>query len=80
MPYLGLNVPNHKQSPDTIAEMQRATGVSAQEMAVPCPGLDRVRKKLYLASRRETTFVEDMAYSLFGIFNVAILVIVVQIS
>ena len=75
VPYLGLNVPNHKQSSDIIAEMQRATGVSAQEMAMLRPGLDRVREKLYLASRRETTLVEDMAYSLFGIFNVAIPVI-----
>ena len=33
------------------------------------------RQKLYLASRRETTREEDMAYSLFGIFNVALPVI-----
>jgi len=31
-----------------------------------------VREKLYLASRRQTTREEDIAYSLFGIFNVAI--------
>jgi len=39
------------------------------------PGLEGAREKLYLASRRETTREEDMAYSLFGIFNVAIPVI-----
>ena len=55
--------------------MQQATEVSAQEMGALCPGLDRVHEKLYLASRRETTLVEDIAYSLFGIFNVAIPVI-----
>ena len=41
-------------------------------MAVLRPGLDRVREKLYLASVRQTTLVEDAAYSLFGISNVAI--------
>jgi len=74
-PYLGLTSFNHKESPDIISEMQQATGVSAQDIAVLRPGLVRVREKLYLASRRETTLVEDIAYSLFGIFNVAIPVI-----
>ena len=71
-PYLGLTLFNHKESPDIISEMHQATGVSALETAVLRPGLGRVREKLYLASRRETTLVEDIAYSLFGIFNVAI--------
>lgn len=71
-PYLGLTLSNHKQSRVVVSEMEDATRVSAQEMAVLRPGLDRVREKLYLASRRETTLVEDAAYSLFGIFNVAI--------
>ena len=75
VPYLGLNVPNHKQSSNAIAEMQWATGVSAQEMAVLRPGLDRVREMLYLATRRETTLMENMAYSLFWILNIAIPVI-----
>ena len=74
-PYLGLTLSNHKLSPAIISEMQQATEVSAQEMGALCPGLDRVHEKLYLASRRETTLVEDIAYSLFGIFNVAIPVI-----
>lgn len=71
-PYLGLTLSNHKESPVIISEMQQATGVSAKDMAVLRPGLDRVREKLYLASARQTTLVEDAAYSLFGIFNVAI--------
>ncbi|KAF8555339.1 WD40 repeat-like protein [Imleria badia] len=74
-PYLGLTLSNHKDSPDIISEMQQATGVSAQELAVLGPGLDRVREKLYFASKRQTTLVEDVAYSLLGIFNVAIPVI-----
>ena len=43
-----------------------------QELSTLQPGLDRVREKLYLASVRQTTHEEDIAYLLFGIFNVAI--------
>ncbi|KAF8546011.1 hypothetical protein OG21DRAFT_1398799, partial [Imleria badia] len=74
-PYLGLTLSNHKGSPVIISEMQQATGVTALELSVLRPGLDRVREKLYLASTRQTTLVEDIAYSLLGIFNVAIPVI-----
>ncbi|KAG8214228.1 hypothetical protein J3R82DRAFT_11026 [Butyriboletus roseoflavus] len=74
-PYLGLTLSNHKESPSIISEMQQATGVSAQQLAVFHPGLDSVREKLYLASLRQTTLPEDIAYSLLGIFNVAIPVI-----
>ena len=34
------------------------------------PGLTSIREKLCLASTRETTYVEDAAYSLLGIFSV----------
>ncbi|KAN0091421.1 hypothetical protein V8E55_004987 [Tylopilus felleus] len=74
-PYLGLNIFNHKESPIILSEMERAMKFAAQELATLQPGLDRAREKLYLASRRETTREEDMAYSLFGIFNVALPVI-----
>ena len=74
-PYLGLDMFNHKQSPVIISEMQQATGGSVQDITVLRPGLDRVREKLYLASMRHTTLVEDIAYSLLGIFNAAIPVI-----
>ena len=74
-PYLGLNIFNHKKDPGIIREMQQAAGALTQELAVLCPGLDRVREKLYLASRHRTTLVEDIAYSLLGIFNVSIPVI-----
>ncbi|KAF8555338.1 hypothetical protein OG21DRAFT_922733 [Imleria badia] len=74
-PYLGLDKFNHKESPVIISEMQQATGGSVQDITVLRPGLDRVREKLYLASMRQTTLVEDIAYSLLGIFNAAIPVI-----
>ena len=74
-PYLGLEIFNHKEDPGIIQEMQQAAGALTRELSVLRPGLDRVREKLYLASRRRTTLVEDIAYSLLGIFNVSIPVI-----
>ncbi|KAI9571632.1 hypothetical protein HD554DRAFT_2186546 [Boletus coccyginus] len=74
-PYLGLDIFNHKESPIILLEMEQAMNFATQELATLQPGLDRAREKLYLASRRETTREEDMAYSLFGIFNIAIPII-----
>ena len=74
-PYLGLDALNHKESPTILLEMERAMNLATQELATLRPGLDRVREKLYLASARQTTREEDIAYSLFGIFNIAIPVI-----
>jgi hypothetical protein len=74
-PYLGLDLFNHKESPRILSEMERAMNFATQELATLRPGLDRAREKLYLASMRQTTREEDIAYSLFGIFNVAIPVI-----
>ena len=74
-PYLGLDVLNHKESPLILSEMERAMNFATQELAVLQPGLEMAREKLYLASMRQTTREEDIAYSLFGIFNVAIPVI-----
>ena len=75
IPYLDLDMFNHRESPAIVSEMQQATGVAVQELVALRPGLDRVREKLYLASTRQTTLVEDAAYSLFGIFDAAITVI-----
>ena len=71
-PYLGLGIFNHKESPTILLEMERATNFATQELATLRPGLGRVREKLYLASMRQTTREEDIAYSLFGIFSIAI--------
>jgi len=71
-PYLDLDIPNHKESPEIIEEMEEATTVSAQALKDLRPGLGGIREKLCLASRRETTHVEDAAYSLLGIFSVSL--------
>ncbi|KAI9566208.1 hypothetical protein HD554DRAFT_1206209 [Boletus coccyginus] len=74
-PYLNLDIPNHKESPEIIAEMEEATGVLAQALMALRPGLDDIREKLRLASTRRTTRVEDAAYSLLGIFFMSLPVV-----
>ena len=69
--YPSLEIFNHKESPDIISEMEQATGVSAQQLMALRPGLSSIREKLRLASTRQTTLVEDTAYSLLGILSVA---------
>ncbi|KAF8552354.1 hypothetical protein OG21DRAFT_150336 [Imleria badia] len=71
-PYLNLVIPNHKDSPEIISEMEEATGVSARALMALRPGLDDIREKLRLASTRQTTRVEDAAYSLLGIFSMSL--------
>ena len=68
--YMNLDIPNHKESPEVLSEMEEATGISARALMALRPGLDDIREKLCLASRRETTLVEDAAYSLLGIFSI----------
>ncbi|KAF8555063.1 TPR-like protein [Imleria badia] len=70
-PYLNLDTFNHKESPEIISEMETATGVSAQQLTSLRPGLSSIRDKLRLASTRQTTMIEDVAYSLLGIFSVS---------
>ena len=71
-PYLDLDIPNHKESPEIISEMEEATGVSARALMALRPGLDDIQEKLRLVSTRQTTRVEDSAYSLLGIFSMSI--------
>ena len=71
-PYLDLDIPNHKESPEIISEMEEATRVSARALMALRPGLDDIWEKLRLASKRQTTRVEDAAYSLLGIFSMSL--------
>ena len=73
--YMNLDVPNHKESPEIILEIEEATGVSARALMALRPGLDDIREKLCPASGRETTLVEDAAYSLLGIFSTSLPVV-----
>ena len=71
-PYLGLDIYNHKESPEIISEMEQATGISAQALMALRPGLDDIREKLRLASTRQTTLEEDVAYALLGLFSISL--------
>lgn len=73
--YMGLDIPNHKDSPEIISEMEEATGVSARTLMELRPGRNNIREKLRLASTREMTRVEDAAYSLLGIFSISLSVV-----
>ena len=74
-PYLGLDIYNHKDSPEIIEEMEEVTGISAKALVALRPGLGDIRKKLRLASTRQATRVEDAAYSLLGIFSLSLPVV-----
>jgi len=63
---------NHKDSPAIMAEMARATGTDVHVLLSLRPGPDNVRQKLCLAATRVATKQEDLAYSLFGIFDVSL--------
>ena len=73
--YMNFDIPNHKDSPEIISEMEEATGVWVQALISLRPGLDDIRVKLWLASTRQTTLVEDVACSLFGIFPTSLPVV-----
>ncbi|KAI6154287.1 hypothetical protein BKA82DRAFT_4099574 [Pisolithus tinctorius] len=49
--------------------LERATGIEARFLTNFSPGMEDVRSRLRWASLRRTTRPEDIAYALFGIFN-----------
>jgi hypothetical protein len=73
--YLDDHTPNHKKSIAIIQELSYATGIDPRVLVNFQPGMRGVREKLRWASRRVTTWQEDIAYSLFGIFGVNLPVI-----
>ncbi|KAI5998595.1 hypothetical protein EDD15DRAFT_2571907, partial [Pisolithus albus] len=68
--YSKSNAVDHKSDPAMLEELQNATGIAKQHLTNFSPGMDDARSRLYWASRRRTTRPEDIAYSLFGIFQV----------
>ncbi|KAI6016696.1 hypothetical protein BKA83DRAFT_4335034, partial [Pisolithus microcarpus] len=68
--YKNLTSANHKKDATVLAELARATGMEPQFLYDFSPGMDNARSRLQWASSRLTTRPEDIAYSLFGIFNV----------
>jgi hypothetical protein len=68
--YLGDRSPNHKESGVIMQELADATGIDARALVSFRPEMKGAREKLQWASARVTTLPEDMAYSLFGIFDI----------
>ncbi|KAF8555425.1 hypothetical protein OG21DRAFT_1602885 [Imleria badia] len=68
-PYLGDSRLNHKESPEIMQELADAIGVSRQTIIAFNPDDLTVREKLRLASTRNATVEEDVAYSLIGVFK-----------
>ncbi|KAG0701820.1 hypothetical protein DFH29DRAFT_541263 [Suillus ampliporus] len=73
--YLNDRTPNHKESVTIMKELEDSTGIDARSLIAFHPGMTGAQKKLQWASSRVTTFQEDIAYSLFGIFGIHLPVI-----
>ena len=70
LPYGDHSSANHKKDKRILAELEKATNIAPHYLEDFCPGLGDARSRLQWASSRFTTRPEDMAYSLFGVFNV----------
>ncbi|KIK12134.1 hypothetical protein PISMIDRAFT_463973 [Pisolithus microcarpus 441] len=68
-PYLGNTGTNHKECPEIMQELADAIKISCGNIVTFSPRGLRVREKLRLASTRNATVEEDVAYSLIGIFE-----------
>ena len=53
-----------------MQELEGATGIDARALVTFRPEMRDAREKLQWASKRITTYEEDIAYSLFGIFGI----------
>ena len=61
---------NDKEDWRVLGAISKVTGIPAGDLRRFRPGCERVVEKMRWASRRETTRVEDVAYSLIGIFDI----------
>ena len=68
-PYLGDTHFNHKESPEIMQELTAKIEVASNIITIFHPDDLSVREKLRLASTRDATVEEDVAYSLIGIFK-----------
>ncbi|KAI6046237.1 hypothetical protein EDC04DRAFT_2887918 [Pisolithus marmoratus] len=73
--YMNCTSPNHKEDGAILTELQKVTRIGKPQLRNFSPGVDHARSKLRWASTRHTTRAEDVAYSLFGIFQVSLPII-----
>ena len=62
---------NDKKNTDIMHIISEITGIDRRNLRYFSPGLLNVREKMLWASTRKTTRVEDVAYSLLGIFDIS---------
>ena len=62
-------IDNDKADGGFLELLSKASGIPVNDLRTFWPSPDRIRHKLSWASRRETTTVEDKAYSLMAIFD-----------
>lgn len=63
--------PNDKKSASIMRIVSDITGIDHHHFRYFSPGLFNVREKMLWASFRKTTRIEDVAYSLLGIFDIS---------
>ncbi|KAI6018049.1 hypothetical protein BKA83DRAFT_681843 [Pisolithus microcarpus] len=68
--YKNLTSLNHKMDAAVLEELERETRIEPRFLTDFSPGMDDAHSRLQWASFRRTTRPEDIAYSLFGIFDV----------
>ena len=68
-PYLNDMHTNHKESPSICQELAHHMGISTEAIVSFHPKNLGVRERLRLASTRNATVEEDIAYSLIGMFS-----------
>ncbi|KAG6328346.1 hypothetical protein ID866_10743, partial [Astraeus odoratus] len=68
-PYMNSKAQNHKQDVHILNELKNATGIPPHYLSNFTAGMDNARLRLQWAAGRHTTVPEDIAYSLFGAFN-----------
>lgn len=63
---------NDKEDHSMLEALSQVTGISRQNLLYFSPGLVDVREKMIWASKRRTTRMEDIAYSLIGILDISL--------
>ncbi|KAG6327095.1 hypothetical protein ID866_11994, partial [Astraeus odoratus] len=74
-PCMNSTAQNHKKDDHFLDALKQATGIPCQYISNFHPSMDNARSKLQWATTRQTTRPEDIAYSLFGMFNLHLPVI-----
>ncbi|KAG1781795.1 kinase-like domain-containing protein [Suillus placidus] len=69
----GVDAPSHvndKDNAEVVHALSRITKIPENDLRNFCPGPNRAWEKMTWAASRKTTRIEDVAYSLIGIFDI----------